>query len=327
MISTGLALTYECKDERGAILLCARIARANIFANKHLRAYIATHADSWYHFADENGYGTQELPGGRLVLISGCDKTPSYALASFCNNSKEGSLSFQGGFVQSNGPAVNLQGAWGHTDSAECRFGGPRPGADFPTGPIDSLHKRAFPFFSDDCCYTVFARTFEIKQSTSEKMAGCLALFGCSRNQGVLEVPGPDPQKNESTDDQDIPSGACEDDKSSQTDPHSSQTQGGAPQAIEDEFPEPSALFKDPLQNTLFDPDTLKSTERQLVDLGYNLQFILSTFTDFIGIIEAFKSLSMLERLHLWTMSRQSPNLKVLQQVHIESSPSFALSH
>jgi hypothetical protein len=114
---------------------------------------------------------------GSLVLIKGCDKTNSWAHATFAERTKEASVFFEGGYL-SVGGTVRLQGAWSRAVSAiyrEAPLGGRHvqatilsvhnasgsaslsPGNARNDNPLTGL-------FPEDCPYTVFARVYRIKR-------------------------------------------------------------------------------------------------------------------------------------------------------------------
>jgi hypothetical protein len=145
--------------------------------NHFIHEYIVKHIDSWYEFAWRLGYCDMQAPEGSLVLIKGCDKTNSWAHATFAERAKEASVFFEGGYLNVGG-TVRLQGAWSRAVSAiyrEAPLGGRHvqatilsvhnasgsaslsPGNARIDNPLTGL-------FPEDCPYTVFARVYRIKR-------------------------------------------------------------------------------------------------------------------------------------------------------------------
>jgi hypothetical protein len=91
-------MTYKCTNSFGAILIFReKMARVNLRDTTNVRRYVQKHNDSWYTFARDIGYGAAQLPEGSLVVVRGCDKTASWALASFAKRSRDASIFFNGG--------------------------------------------------------------------------------------------------------------------------------------------------------------------------------------------------------------------------------------
>jgi hypothetical protein len=162
VIPAGLGMTYKCANSFGAILLLReRMARANLRDTTNVRHYIQQHIDHWYAFARNIGYGEAQLPEGSLVLVRGCDKTTSWALAAFAERSRDASIFFNGGYVSAGGLRVKLSGSWTSSSSAEHRSG---PLAETMAHRlIDDDRVSASPF-PPECDQCVFVRVWRIRR-------------------------------------------------------------------------------------------------------------------------------------------------------------------
>jgi hypothetical protein len=102
-------------------------------------------------------------PEGSRVLIKGCDKTSSWAHATFAERSREASVSFNGGYVKDVASAVvSLRGSWSRSTSAIYRE---LPIASEPTA--HALIGNGLPIFSHfrpEEVYTALARVYKCKR-------------------------------------------------------------------------------------------------------------------------------------------------------------------
>ncbi|KAF8206131.1 hypothetical protein K438DRAFT_1507005, partial [Mycena galopus ATCC 62051] len=75
---------FDCQGSNGAVLALPHGARVEKLRNlENMRRYAATHAESWYKYANETrGRG---LVNGTLYLVTGCEKARSWGMASFHN--------------------------------------------------------------------------------------------------------------------------------------------------------------------------------------------------------------------------------------------------
>jgi hypothetical protein len=176
--TAGAGITFNCANKQGATLvLRAASTRVNIRDNDHIDEYISKHIDSWYEYASKLGYRKRQAPQGSIVLIRGCDKTSSWAHATFAERSREGSVSFAGGYF-SVGGVVHLKGSWIGAVSAIYREAplGERPAdsdvlvanapsraARSPTLAVPN-HVPISEIFPPECIYTMFARAYQIKR-------------------------------------------------------------------------------------------------------------------------------------------------------------------
>lgn len=80
--------------------------------------------DSWYEFGRNQGFDDEVAPENSIVLVRGCDKSDSWALAAFAQRARNASIFFNGGIYTGAG-GMELRGTWRqHTiSSAEHRDG------------------------------------------------------------------------------------------------------------------------------------------------------------------------------------------------------------
>jgi hypothetical protein len=177
-IPAGGGITFSCSNKLGAtLLLRAAASRADFTDSRFVHEYIVKHIDSWYDYAWTLGYGEVQAPEGSIVLIKGCDKTTSWAHATFAERSREGSVHFDGGYFNVGGE-VRLQGSWARAVSAINREA-PLDGRDMQativpinevptvansvlTNPPNDIPPAAY--FPAKRTYTVFARMYRIRR-------------------------------------------------------------------------------------------------------------------------------------------------------------------
>jgi hypothetical protein len=156
-------MTFKCSNAVGAILILRSSATRVDFADNHIvHQYITRHIDSWYDHAWRMGYRDVQAPEGSIVLIKGCDKTGSWAHASFTERAKEASIFFNGGFVKELGVVTRLRGSCARATSAiyrEAPLGQRRfEHLLLENGPAESS------FFPVDAAFCVFARMYRCKR-------------------------------------------------------------------------------------------------------------------------------------------------------------------
>ncbi|KAF8142887.1 hypothetical protein K438DRAFT_1634578, partial [Mycena galopus ATCC 62051] len=84
----------NCVAPRGAVLALPHGARLEKLDNlENMRAYAARHADSWYKYV--NGARGRGLANGDLCLVTGCEKTRSWGMASYHTGHEEFELTFK----------------------------------------------------------------------------------------------------------------------------------------------------------------------------------------------------------------------------------------
>jgi hypothetical protein len=176
VLPVGAGITFSCANKLGAtLLLRAATTRADLASNHFIHEYIIKHIDSWYEFAWRLGYREMQAPEGSIVLIKGCDKTSSWAHATFADQTREASVYFDGGYLNVGG-AARLQGSWSRAVSAiyrEAPLGGREVRAT-----THSMHEisriadssqgiaqnHLLGNFPEECTYSVFARVYRIRR-------------------------------------------------------------------------------------------------------------------------------------------------------------------
>jgi len=108
------------------------------------REYMACHIESWYKLA--NDVLGLEVPNGYLRLVTGCEKSSSWGIATFSNVTEESNFRLQFKALAATYPPYT----WEHSGMAEVRVG---PGMGENAG-LASL--RDHPL----CNQTLFVRTF-----------------------------------------------------------------------------------------------------------------------------------------------------------------------
>ncbi|KJA22651.1 hypothetical protein HYPSUDRAFT_1084056, partial [Hypholoma sublateritium FD-334 SS-4] len=82
-------LTFETKDSEGAILTMPQGSHSIDLRNvKNFRQYLAQNAESWYQYVNSDECG-REANNGDLRLVTGCDKTKAWGMATFSRSSSE----------------------------------------------------------------------------------------------------------------------------------------------------------------------------------------------------------------------------------------------
>ncbi|KAF9555589.1 hypothetical protein CPC08DRAFT_642657, partial [Agrocybe pediades] len=87
-------LVFESSAAEGAILTMPKGAHSeDVTGTRRLRGYIAEHIESWYKFVV--GVRDCDAENGDILLVTGCDKTDSWGVASFVKSSEAVKLRFQ----------------------------------------------------------------------------------------------------------------------------------------------------------------------------------------------------------------------------------------
>ncbi|KAF7355978.1 Pleiotropic drug resistance ABC transporter protein [Mycena venus] len=90
----GGDFAFNCDAPRGAVLALPNGAHLEKLDNlENMRAYAAKHADSWYKYV--NGARGRGLANGDLCLVTGCEKTRSWGMASYHTGREEFELTFK----------------------------------------------------------------------------------------------------------------------------------------------------------------------------------------------------------------------------------------
>ncbi|KAJ7145160.1 hypothetical protein C8R43DRAFT_552304 [Mycena crocata] len=84
----GREFMFNCEAPRGAVLALPHGAQLQKLENlENIRCYVSQHAESWYRYV--NGARGRGLSNGALYLITGCEKAPSWGMATFQNAREE----------------------------------------------------------------------------------------------------------------------------------------------------------------------------------------------------------------------------------------------
>ena len=87
IISSGTGSVFESSASEGAILIMPRGARSEELGNiARFKKYAAANVADWYKFV--NGPRGREAKNGDVRLVYGCDKTSSWGIATFVNQTQ-----------------------------------------------------------------------------------------------------------------------------------------------------------------------------------------------------------------------------------------------
>ncbi|KAJ7043797.1 hypothetical protein C8F04DRAFT_678477 [Mycena alexandri] len=114
----GGDFVFRCIAPQGAVLALPHGAHSEKLKNLELlRAYAATHAESWYRYMNiTRGRG---LENGLLYLVTGCEKVQSWGMASFRGVRDEFQLAFKP-TPRANSPSqYRWSGLYGHQNPAQ----------------------------------------------------------------------------------------------------------------------------------------------------------------------------------------------------------------
>jgi hypothetical protein len=93
-IGGGASYQFTCYHSQGAILhLPDGANRHNLRNLRKFRELALDHGASWYKHARE--YFGRDAPSGSLCLVTGCDKSSSWAIASFSDVSEDSGISLK----------------------------------------------------------------------------------------------------------------------------------------------------------------------------------------------------------------------------------------
>jgi hypothetical protein len=91
--SFGTGFSFQCSASEGAILtLPDGASRKDLRQIARFREYAVQNAESWYNYV--NGPRGREAENGSVYLITGCDKSKSWGVASFSDVSGSFTLTF-----------------------------------------------------------------------------------------------------------------------------------------------------------------------------------------------------------------------------------------
>ncbi|EDR00405.1 uncharacterized protein LACBIDRAFT_295783 [Laccaria bicolor S238N-H82] len=117
--------TFECSGSDGAVLTMPQGAYHEDLKNiSRFRDYALTHAESWYQYA--NGPCGREIGNGQLHMVTGCDKTTAWGIATYSHlQSKrpEGSVTLLNFEAVGNEHHGRQPYAWDYKGTVEAKVG------------------------------------------------------------------------------------------------------------------------------------------------------------------------------------------------------------
>ncbi|KAJ7745714.1 hypothetical protein B0H16DRAFT_971374 [Mycena metata] len=109
----GGNFVFSCGTPQGAILALPHGGHLEKLENlETIRAYAATHAESWYKYIRE--VRGRALANGALYLVTGCEKAQSWGMASFHSVSDEFQLAFKPRIRPDSASQYRWSGVHGH---------------------------------------------------------------------------------------------------------------------------------------------------------------------------------------------------------------------
>jgi hypothetical protein len=110
-------LTCKYSSKEGAVLLPGSMtARITLQECTEVTKYCKVNMNSWYQFAHDCGFVVSE---GCIVVIRGCDKSTSYASATFWDQTREGSVSLHSELAAEGG--VSIKASWKQAKIAQTQ--------------------------------------------------------------------------------------------------------------------------------------------------------------------------------------------------------------
>lgn len=107
----GAVIEITTSSKEGAMLLLPNGAsRCNVRPLKIFQEYAIKHAHHWYSFV--NGNLCRMVENGALYLVTGCDKTTSWGVASFENRSGDCHMSLKLTAVQCGSKDISYAWKW-----------------------------------------------------------------------------------------------------------------------------------------------------------------------------------------------------------------------
>lgn len=169
VVPVNAGITFDCSKNVGALLLLRNhSSRIDLRSSQRIRDYIREHLDSWYIFGRDQGFGEADAPESSIVLVRGCDKSDSWALAAFAERCNSASIFFNGGIYEGTA-GIELRGSWRrHTiSSAEHRDGAVK-GADHGRRRIDLTRSNIWAALGVEplstCIDCLFVRVFRCRR-------------------------------------------------------------------------------------------------------------------------------------------------------------------
>ncbi|KAJ7227442.1 hypothetical protein GGX14DRAFT_511122, partial [Mycena pura] len=166
--SPGREFRFRCTGTTGAVLALPRGARVEKLENlEALRRYAAENAHSWYRYVNGPDRG-RGLENGTLCLVTGCEKAPSWGIASF----QHGLPHVQEGFQLCFGPTAGADSGY------KYRWRGGTP----------ARHKHADPHLTEGAPLnqTTFIHAFTISLGEGP----WARIFGDVRIHQLVQYPG-----------------------------------------------------------------------------------------------------------------------------------------
>jgi hypothetical protein len=107
---------------RGAAVLSLPVngRREDTLSEREFKTWIVKHIDSWFAFARERGMGVDRME--EIILVTGCDRTKSWANAAFLENLDASQVSF-GVSVENPNSRINFQFLPENAQGAEFHHG------------------------------------------------------------------------------------------------------------------------------------------------------------------------------------------------------------
>ena len=99
---------FQYERTRGAAVLSLPVAarREDTLAQGDFKRWIVKHIDSWFTFAQKLGLGIHQME--EIILVTGCDRTKSWANIAFLGKEIDAQVSF-GLNVEGPSPSINFQ--------------------------------------------------------------------------------------------------------------------------------------------------------------------------------------------------------------------------
>jgi hypothetical protein len=127
----GARIEFHATTSKGAILYLPEGAfRTNLLHLEKLRNQALKHTRDWYRFVNSSTTLGRRAPNGSLYLITGCDKGPSWGVASFSNR--------QGG----RGLTIQLMAQVAEANASYSHAGETTSGVNTRYGPYPPNHDR-----------------------------------------------------------------------------------------------------------------------------------------------------------------------------------------
>ncbi|KAH8103698.1 hypothetical protein DFH11DRAFT_1488286, partial [Phellopilus nigrolimitatus] len=135
-MGAGARIRLVCERRRGAALITKNIIKCeDAVREKALKEYMLANCDSWHEFAISEG---RDIQLHDIILVTGCDLTTDWAMATFNERSSGVEVSFEVGspsLVVSAG--VSLWGKWSSTVEIPYRCGPILPSTESLTDPFN----------------------------------------------------------------------------------------------------------------------------------------------------------------------------------------------